>query len=94
MDRGDHAEAAKSFSKRLAISGAMPNGQIIPGDFRLGAELLAGLDRFETAPKLMGAADAAMNEIGAVRWPKSETEATELRDRLRERMGGEAFDSA
>lgn len=32
--------------------------------------------------------------VDAVRWPKSETEATELRDRLRERMGGEAFDSA
>jgi predicted ATPase len=91
VDRGNIGEAVEWFRRRLTIRSDLP---LSPGDLDLGAVLLAELGRPETAAVLMGAADAAWGEVGAVRWPKPEAEATELRNQLREHLGDTVFESA
>ena len=58
------------------------------------AEVAAGVEAHENAVRLLAAAERARAEIGIVRFPPEEEHWAAIESRLREALGGEAYEAA
>ena len=58
------------------------------------AEVAAGVEAHEHAVRLLAAAERARAEIGIVRFPPEEEHWAAIESRLREALGGEAYEAA
>jgi predicted ATPase/DNA-binding CsgD family transcriptional regulator len=58
------------------------------------AHLASGLESYEEAARLLGAAGRIRSELGIVRWPQERPEAAELERRLIAALGSEGYETA
>lgn len=80
----------------LALAAMVDTGfrPLLPAALEALATTTAGLGRHAEAARVLGAASHARDELGVVAWQHQRTEVDELRQRLRDILGEDAFEQA
>jgi predicted ATPase/DNA-binding CsgD family transcriptional regulator len=92
--RGDSNEAESQLQVALAERVRTNLRLYHPQTLDSFAHLAAGLESYEEAARLLGAAGRIRSELGIVRWPQERPEAAELERTLEQALGSEAFEVA
>ena len=93
-ERRDWGEAETLLHDALRAQAERQLRLWLPQTLDALAEVAAGLDSYEEAARLMGAAERARTDHGLVRWRPDQPRLRTLHDTTRAEMGDEAFAAA
>lgn len=92
--RGSWTEAEELLHNALAQRAEAQVRLHLPQTLDALAEVAAGLESYEEAARLLGAAERSRADLGLVRWPPDQPRMRALTEALRAELGDEAFGAA
>jgi predicted ATPase/DNA-binding CsgD family transcriptional regulator len=94
LGRDEWSEAERLAHRSLAVAAEHGLAGCVFPALDVLAAVAVGLESFEEAARIMGAAEHARQEVGRVRWAGEQLAVDALAERLRGRLGAEAFAAA
>ncbi|HEY2259469.1 MAG TPA: LuxR C-terminal-related transcriptional regulator [Solirubrobacteraceae bacterium] len=92
--RADWERAESVLQEALALRVQYDMRIYLPGTFDALAEVAAGVESFDEAARILGAAQRARSELGLERWGPDAPGFARLQDTLREALGDQGFAAA
>jgi DNA-binding CsgD family transcriptional regulator len=93
MAQGDAAQAERDAHEALALGLRTHTYFRVPDAMECLARLGTDEGNYSYAVRLLGAADAAMQRMGRVRYPMYQSDYESMVDAIRERLGQDGFDA-
>jgi DNA-binding CsgD family transcriptional regulator/tetratricopeptide (TPR) repeat protein len=94
LARGEWSEAERLAHRSLAIAAEHELAGAVSPALDVLATAAAGLESFEEAARILGAAERSRQEVGRIRWGGEQATVEALADRLRGELGASAFAEA